>query len=257
VHVSGIPPWLLPAPKKVIITLWETMPVLFYHSQTTLLAAVTGLVTAIVVALALGALMDFSPWVRQGVYPLIVVSQTIPIITIASLLIIWFGYGILPKVVMVALVCFFPVAVSIVEGMEAADPDMVNLLRVMGSSRRQVMKLVRFPAALPSFFSGLKIAGTYAVMGAVIGEWLGATRGLGVFMTRASYAYHMDRVLAAIVIIALISLLIFALIEILARWLNREKVKKEARELMPCSAWPGLKTATRLSFQVACASGPH
>jgi len=169
------------------------------------------------VAVVLAVLMDISPWTKQGIYPLLVLSQTIPIISIAPLLLIWFGLGLLPKVLVVTLVCFFPVAVNMVEGMETADPDMVNLMRVMGSSRWQVIKLVRLPAALPSFFAGLKIAGTYAVMGAVIGEWLGAGSGLGVFMTRASHSYQLDRVFAAIFIIILVSLIIYALIELLAR----------------------------------------
>jgi ABC-type nitrate/sulfonate/bicarbonate transport system permease component len=224
---SGVPAWLLPAPGRVLTALWEMLPVLFRHTQSTVLAAVTGLLAAVLLALALAVLMDFSPWVRRGMYPLLVFSQTVPIIAIAPLLIIWFGYGILPKVVVVALVCFFPVAVSMVEGMEAADPGMVDLLRVMGSTRWQLIKLVRLPAALPSFFSGLKIAGTYAVMGAVIGEWLGATSGLGVYMTRATHAYQTDRVFAAIIIISLVSLLLFGLINLLARlsipWYFKER----------------------------------
>jgi len=217
VSFSSIPAWLLPAPGKVLITLWEMLPLLLKHSQSTMLAAVTGLLAAVVLALLLALLMDFSPWLKQGIYPLLVLSQTVPIIAIAPLLLIWFGLGLLPKVVVVALVCFFPVAVSMVEGMESADPEMVSLMRVMGSSRWQVIKIVRFPAALPSFFSGLKIAGTYAVMGAVIGEWLGAKSGLGVFMTRASHSYQLDRVFAAIVIISLVSLLLFLFIVILSR----------------------------------------
>jgi ABC-type nitrate/sulfonate/bicarbonate transport system permease component len=224
---SGVPAWLLPAPGRVLTALWEMLPVLFRHAQSTVLAAVTGLLAAVLLALALAVLMDFSPWVRRGMYPLLVFSQTVPIIAIAPLLIIWFGYGILPKVVVVALVCFFPVAVSMVEGMEAADPGMVDLLRVMGSTRWQLIKLVRLPAALPSFFCGLKIAGTYAVMGAVIGEWLGATSGLGVYMTRATHAYQTDRVFAAIIIISLVSLLLFGLINLLARlsipWYFKER----------------------------------
>lgn len=218
VWLSGWPSWLLPAPGQVLVALGEMLPVLWQHSQYTMLAAATGLLAAVVFALGLAVLMDVSPWLRQGLYPLLVLSQTIPIIAVAPLFMIWFGYGLLPKVVVVALVCFFPVAVSMVEGMAAADPDMVNLLRVMGAGRWQIIKLVRFPAALPSFFAGLKIAGTYAVMGAVIGEWLGATSGLGVFMTRASHAYQLDRVFAAIVIISLVSLLLFGLINLLARW---------------------------------------
>ncbi len=217
VRLLAIKPYILPAPSQVLDTFGDMLPLLIRHSQSTLLEAVTGLAAAVGVALVLAALMDLHPWIRQGIYPLLVVSQTVPIISIAPLFIIWFGYGILPKVVVVALVCFFPVVVNLVEGMQSADCDMVNLLRVMGYSRWQVIRLVRFPSALPSFFAGLKIAGTYSVMGAVIGEWLGAVSGLGVFMTRATHAYQLDRVFAAIFIIILVSLLIYAVIEMLAR----------------------------------------
>lgn len=217
VHIFAIKPWLLPAPSQVLGTLGDMLPLLAQHSRSTLLAAVTGLAAAVMVALLLAVLMDLHPWIRQGIYPLLVVSQTVPIISIAPLFIIWFGYGILPRVVVVALVCFFPVVVSLVEGMQSTGGDMVNLMRVMGYSRWQIIRLVRFPGALPSFFAGLKIAGTYSVMGAVIGEWLGAVSGLGVFMTRATHAYQLDRVFAAILIIILVSLFIYALIELLAR----------------------------------------
>lgn len=227
VSFSGIEAWLLPSPARVLETLWEMLPLLLTHSRSTLLAAVSGLLAAVLLALLLAVLMDLSPWLRRGMYPLLVLSQTVPIISIAPLLLIWFGLGLLPKVVVVALVCFFPVAVSMAEGMESADPGMVSMMRVMGAGRWQVIRLVRLPAALPSFFSGLKIAGTYAVMGAVIGEWLGSGSGLGVYMTRASHSYQLDRVFAAIVVISSVSLLLFSAITLLARlampWYYKER----------------------------------
>jgi len=229
VTFSGIEAWLLPAPWQVAVALKDMLPLLLYHSQSTLLAASSGLLAAVFFASAVAVLMDSSPWFKRGIYPLLVLSQTIPIISIAPLLLIWFGLGLLPKVIVVALVCFFPVTVSMVEGMEAADPDMVDLLRVMGAGKWKIIKTVRFPAALPSFFSGLKIAGTYAVMGAVIGEWLGASSGLGVFMTRASHSYQLDRVFAAIIVISSVSLLLFVLIIILSRlampWYFKERIR--------------------------------
>jgi len=227
VSYSGIASWLLPAPWQVVVALKEMLPLLLYHSESTLLAATAGLVAAVILALAVAVLMDSSPWLKRGIYPLLVLSQTIPIISIAPLLLIWFGLGLLPKIIVVVLVCFFPVAVSIVEGMEATDPDMVNLLRVMGAGNWKIIKTVRLPAALPSFFSGLKIAGTYAVMGAVIGEWLGASSGLGVFMTRASHSYQLDRVFAAIFVISSVSWLFFLLIILISRlvmpWYFKER----------------------------------
>jgi ABC-type nitrate/sulfonate/bicarbonate transport system permease component len=138
---------------------------------------------------------------------------------VAPLFIIWFGYGILPKIMVVALVCFFPITVSLVEGMEAADRDMIKLLEAMGASPWQVFKMVSFPGALPSFFSGLKISAAYSIMGAVIGEWLGASKGLGVYMTRSMKSFLTDRVFASIVVISILSLFLFGIIVLIARLL--------------------------------------
>lgn len=135
----------------------------------------------------------------------------------APLFIIWFGFGTLPKVVVVTLVCFFPVAVNLVDGYKNVDEDMIHLMAAMGATKGQIFRKVKFPASLPFLFSGLRIAGTYSVMGAVIGEWLGATEGLGILMTRSSQSFLTDRVFAVIMVITLLSLGIFAIIEVLAR----------------------------------------
>lgn len=217
VRLGNIPRWLLPAPSDIMAEFPQMLPLLMEHGKYTLLAALVGFVLAIITALILAVLMDVSPALRQGIYPLLVISQTIPIISVAPLFIIWFGYGLLPKIVVVALVCFFPVVVSVSQGMQAADQDMVDLLKVMGASTWQIIKEVRLPAALPSFFAGLKIAGTYSIMGAVIGEWLGASKGLGIFMTRAMHSYQFERLFSAIVIVSLLSVLLFLLIEAASR----------------------------------------
>ncbi len=217
VTIARYPKYLLPAPSDIAAALPEMLPILFMHGRYTLLAALVGFLLAVVLALVLAVVMDLSPMLRQGIYPLLVISQTVPIIAVAPLFIIWFGYGLLPKVVVVALVCFFPVVVSLTQGMEAADHDMVNLVKVMGANTWQVITQVRLPAALPAFFAGLKIAATYSIMGAVIGEWLGSTRGLGVFMTRALHSFQMDRIFAAVLVIALLSVMLFIFIELLGR----------------------------------------
>lgn len=217
VRICQYPKYLLPAPRDILATLPEMLPIMLMHTRYTLLAALVGFILAIVIALILAVLMDVSPMLRQGMYPLLVISQTVPIIAVAPLFIIWFGYGLLPKVIVVALVCFFPVVVSLTQGMQAGDPDMVNLLKVMGASTWQIIKEVRLPAALPSFFAGLKIAATYSIMGAVVGEWLGSSKGLGVYMTRALHSFQLDRIFCAILIIALLSVLLFMLIEIISR----------------------------------------
>jgi ABC-type nitrate/sulfonate/bicarbonate transport system permease component len=227
VRLYNIEPWILPDPISVFKTFFSNLQFLIEHSKSTMAAAFIGLFLAVIVAVLLSIIMDYSYFLKKGLYPLIIISQTIPIIAVAPLFIIWFGFGLLPKVVVVALVCFFPAAVSLIQGMESADPEVISLLSVMGAKPWKIIKLVKIPAALPSFFSGLKIAGTYAVMGAVIGEWLGAKKGLGVFMTRATHAYQLDKVLSAIVIISLISLVIFVIIDITARiimpWYYKER----------------------------------
>ncbi|HWI54318.1 MAG TPA: ABC transporter permease, partial [Desulfobacteria bacterium] len=149
--------------------------------------------------------------------PLLVISQTIPIIAVAPLFIIWLGYGMAPKVVVVSLVCFFPITINLADGLRMVDRDMIKLMHSMGATEFQVFRLVKLPAALPFFFSGLRIAGTYSIMGAVIGEWLGADKGLGILMTRSSQSFLTDRVFATIMVIVILSLAIYFLVEGIAR----------------------------------------
>lgn len=217
VSVFHVEKWLLPAPSAVAQALWDSRALLAGHAGRTLVEAGVGFALAVAVGLVLAALIDRWPAVARTVYPLLVTSQTIPIIVLAPLLVIWFGYGLLPKVLVVALTCFFPVVVSTADGLAAADRDMINLLRAMGASARQVFWKVKVPAALPHLFTGLKVGGTYAVIGAVVGEWMGADAGLGVFLTRSSHSYLTDRVFAGIAVIAVVSLAIFGGLELLAR----------------------------------------
>jgi len=207
----------LPPPSKILTALIEKKDLLIFHAKYTLLEAAVGFLLAFAVSVVLALLIDHSKLLKQAVYPLLVISQTVPIVSIAPLFIILFGFGLLPKVIIVALVCFFPIVISMVEGLEAADKDMVDLLRVMGASNRQIFRLVRFPAALVSIFSGLKIAAAYSVTGAVIGEWVGSRYGLGLFMIMVQRSFRSDQLLAAIVLITVASLLLFALIEMLQR----------------------------------------
>lgn len=160
------------------------------------------------------ALMDTFEPVRQGLYPILVLTQTIPPVAIAPLLILWFSYGIAPKVVLVVLVSFFPIAVGLLEGFRSVDPDMIRLMRAMKANRWQIFWNVKFPAALGELFSGLKIAVAYSVVGAVIAEWLGGFDGLGVYMTRVKKSYAYDRMFAVIFLVSAISLLLMAVVKI-------------------------------------------
>lgn len=207
-----LPLWLLPSPAAVGKAFWHTRDLLWSHTLTTILETTLGFILSVALGLAAGLAMVLSPLVKRLFYPLLIVSQTVPLIAVAPLLILWLGYGLLPKIITVVIVCFFPITVSLIEGLEVSDNDLLNLLKSMGASQWQILHIVRWPNALPSLFAGLKIAATYSVMGAVIGEWLGASSGLGVYLTRSSHSFRTDQVFASIVAITVLSLFYFVLI---------------------------------------------
>ena len=149
-------------------------------------------------------------------YPIIVVSQNIPILALAPLLAVWFGFGLAPKVIIVVLIGFFPIVVNTADGLMNADKDMVSLVRGLGANRWQVFRLVLFPSAVPAFFSGLRIASAYAVIGAVIAEWMGASSGLGLFLIRSQRSFQTDQIFMAIVVIAMLSISLFLSIQVLS-----------------------------------------
>lgn len=217
VRIFRVRDYVLPAPSAIAWALEENFSLLAWHSRVTALEALVGLGLAIVIALVLAMLMDRFAVVKRMLYPVFVISQTIPIMALAPVMMIWFGLGILPKVMIVILVCFFPLVVSITEGLSGVEPDLINLMRVMGASEWKIMTAVRLPAALPSFFSGLRIAATYSVTGAVIGEWLGGSSGLGLYMTRAMRTFRTANLFAAIVVVVVLSIAIFQLVELAAR----------------------------------------
>jgi ABC-type nitrate/sulfonate/bicarbonate transport system permease component len=229
-----INPYLLPSPTDVVGAGVEARAILGPHIVRTVEETFIGFGAALVGGLALALVIDLSGALRRAIYPLLVVSQTIPILVIAPLLVIWFGYGLLPKIVVVGLVCFFPIVVSTADGLRSTDPDLIALLQSMGATRRQIFFKVRVPASLPSMFTGIKVAITYSVIGAIIGEWVGASRGLGVFMLRASNSFRTDWVFASVAIVSLLSLLLFVAVIVVERlalpWFYtkaREEVWKE------------------------------
>jgi len=178
-----------------------------------------GFALALGVGFALAFLIDASPLLRRALYPLLVASQTVPIVAIAPLLVVGLGFGILPKVLVVALVTFFPIVVNTVDGLQATDRDMVRLLRAMNASYWQLLRLLRIPAALPTIFSGVKIAITYSVIGAVFAEWIGASAGLGVYIARSVRAFRTDQVFVAALITSFITIVLFGLTSVLEHWL--------------------------------------
>ena len=211
VTVSGIRPQVLPSPARVLGQGWAHRDDLAAHTWSTLQVTVVGFAVSLVVAWALAIVVDFSPWLRRALVPLFVVSQTLPIIAIAPLMIIWFGFGLLPKILVIALATFFPMAIGLIEGFAAADREAGALLRSMGASRRQVFRYVRLPSALPRFFTALRIGITYAVVGAVFAEYVGATSGLGIYMSIQKNSFRTDLVLAAVLVTAALSLALYLL----------------------------------------------
>lgn len=226
VNMVGIEPWILPSPSNIFLSLYSQRSILWMHTTTTLWEASLGFGIAIVFSFFLAFLMDSVSWIKQLLYPLLIVSQTIPIITIAPLLVIWFGYDLLPKVFVVVLVCFFPITISLLQGLDSADPETISLFKIMGANRYQIFRLVKLPGSLPNIISGLKISATYSIMGAVIGEWLGAKAGLGEYMRRSMRSFSVAHTFAAILVITLLSFIFLAMIELFAYYKmpwNRKK----------------------------------
>jgi len=208
-RVWRIQAWLLPAPSAIARAAVDARHLLGPHLAQTVVETLVGFAVALASGLVMALLIDVSATLRRALYPLLVVSQTIPIIAVAPLLVIWFGYGLLPKAVVVGLVCFFPIVVGTADGLRSTDPDLIALLQSMGATRRQIFLKVRVPASLPGMFTGIKVAITYSVVGAIIGEWVGASRGLGVFMLRASNSFRTDWVFATIAVVSALSLALF------------------------------------------------
>ena len=181
--------------------------------------AVLGFGLGLVAGLAVGALVDAVPVLRRAIYPLVVASQTVPIPAIAPLLLIWFGYGLLPKILVTALIAFFPLAVNTVDGLRSTDRDVLDLLRSLGAGRWGRFRLAKLPSALPFVFSGAKIAVSVAVIGAVFGEFVGSSAGLGYLINRSRAQFLTDRVFACIVLLAIMGIGLFALVVLAERLL--------------------------------------
>lgn len=218
VHMFHIPMYVLPSPVQVIKALGEEAAVLAGHGAVTVAEALVGMGISLVLAVFLGIMMDCFPLMRQGLYPILVVTQTVPMIVMAPVLIIYMGFGIAPKILTVVLMCFFPVAVSFCDGLAQVDEEYVNLVRSYGAGRWKSYGLVKIPAAVPALISGLKVAATYSISGAVVGEWIGAQRGLGYYLLRVKNSYMLDRVFACVAVIIFLSLCMNGVIRLYQYW---------------------------------------
>ncbi len=209
--------YLLPAPTDIVKAFIEEFPVLMEHSVVTLSEAFIGLFFGVLSGFFMAVLMERFSGVNKALYPIVIVSQTIPTVAIAPLLVLWFGYEMAPKIILVALTTFFPIVVGLLNGFKSADRDAINLLRAMGAKRIQIFRYIKLPAAMSHFFAGLKISASYAIVGAVISEWLGGFSGLGVYMTRVKKAFAFDKMFAVIFLISFISLLLMWLVSFIQK----------------------------------------
>ncbi|MFO1445657.1 ABC transporter permease [Bacillus sp. Bva_UNVM-123] len=225
VKMAGIQEWLLPPPSAIFSEAINGWTSFFSHFLSTIKLSLLGFVIGSSIGLLTAIILHLLPFIRESVYPLLILSQNIPIIVLAPLLVIWFGFGLLPKLIVITLVCFFPITVATLDGFKQTPSDLKHYMMMAGANRKQLFWKLELPYSLPAMFSGLKISATYSVMGAVISEWLGAKMGVGVYMTLASSSFRTDRVFVAIFAIMALSLLFFAVIKLIEHSLIRWKMK--------------------------------
>ncbi|MGL5754844.1 MAG: ABC transporter permease [Paraclostridium sp.] len=217
VEIKDIPQYILPTPIDILEVFISDFKNLYANTLVTLYEAIVGFSLALLIAIIVGILMDFLSIFKKCFYPIFLVSQTIPTITIAPLLIIWFGFGALPKILMVALTCFFPILISFIDGLENIDKDYLNLFKTMKSTKIQTFIHLKLPMSMDKLFSGIKISVTYMVVAATVAEWLGGTKGLGVYMVKAKSAYALDKVFASTIVVVVFSLLFVGITQIIKR----------------------------------------
>jgi putative hydroxymethylpyrimidine transport system permease protein len=213
----NIEPFLVPAPTEIAEALWEDRDLLADDGWITLQEVLLGFACAVAAGLGFAVLLHLSETLRRAVYPLLVASQTVPIIVVAPILVVWFGFGIGPKLAIIALICFFPITVNTLDGLRSVDPDAVKMMRTLDAGRWQVFRRVEAPSALPYAFSGAKVAVAVAVIGAVFGEWAGSDSGLGHLMLQSSAQLLTARLFAAVVVLSAFAIALFGLLSLLER----------------------------------------
>ncbi|WP_313128253.1 ABC transporter permease [Anaerocolumna sp.] len=212
-----VPKFMLPSPADVVKAFFKDFNLLMYHAKTTLVEAFLGLSMGILLGFIVAVIMDRFEIAYKAIYPVLIITQTIPTVAIAPLLVLWLGYGILPKISLIIITSFFPITIGLLDGFKSADPDALNLLKAMGATRMQRFVHIKLPSSISNFFSGLRISVSYSIIGAVVAEWLGGFSGLGVYMTRVRKSYSFDKMFAVIFFISIISLLLMMGVSLLQR----------------------------------------
>lgn len=209
--------FLVASPDQIAATLWHDRGILAENASTTLVEILLGFGCALIAGFGAALVLHLSGLLRRSFYPLIVASQTIPVIVIAPILVAWFGFGIGPKLVIIALICFFPIAVNTLDGLRAADPDAIRMMRTLHAGRWTILRRVELPGALPGLFSGAKVAIAVAVIGAVFGEWAGSSSGLGHLIMQDNAQLETARMFATVAVLATIAAALFALVGLAER----------------------------------------
>jgi NitT/TauT family transport system permease protein len=215
IRVFNIPPYQIPKPVDVVTTLWQEWPMLLREAWPTTLATIQGFLLSAAFGIPVAMLIAGSRTVEAYVYPLLVFSQSIPKIAIAPLFVVWFGFGMFPKVLSAFLLGFFPVVVSAVQGFKSVEPDMMDLARAMEANRLQIFRMVSLPHAMPAIFAGLKVSITLAVVGAVVGEFVGSNSGIGYVLQRSIGNFELPTMFAALVVLSLIGVILFWILDVL------------------------------------------
>lgn len=208
----GLESFLVPSPAEIAESLWQSRELLAENAWVTLREMLLGLALALVIGIGFAFLMHLSGLARDTFNPLIVASQTIPILVIAPILVIWFGFGIWPKAAVIALICFFPITISTLAGLGSADPEAAKMMRTLSASRGQILWRVETPTALPQFFTGTRLAVVLAPIGAIFGEWVGASSGLGHLILQDNAQIETARIFAAVAILSAMALILFGLV---------------------------------------------
>jgi putative hydroxymethylpyrimidine transport system permease protein len=228
-NALDIEDFLVPAPSDIATSLWEDRSLLLSDAWVTLQEVLLGFLIAAVAGVAFALLIHLSETARRAVYPLLVASQTIPIVVLAPILVVWFGFGITPKLVIVALICFFPITVNMLDGLRSVDPDLTKMMRSLGAGRLQRLWRAELPASLPYAFSGARVAITVSVIGAVFAEYVGSSEGLGHLINQAQAQLLTARSFAAVVVLSVMAIALFALVSAIERlvvtWDNRGVIR--------------------------------
>ncbi len=221
-----VPPYIIPTPYNVLLACLADFSLLSTALCITLIEALIGFIGAILLACGISLLMHAHPRLKSLLYPPIVFSQAIPILAFAPLFVLWFGFGYMPKIITVVLICFFPITVTLTDGLAAVSEQRINMMKTFGATPVQIVRHVQFPSALGHLFAGMKISVAYSIMAAIIGEWLGGTGGIGVYMIRVQRAFALDKMFAAIAVIVAVTGMLFVLIRLFQRilipWSDRE-----------------------------------